>query len=419
MAKRPASDTAGDRLSGSASHNKRRQTSDEKRSENATPASANISALYGLLENADELIDCLQQLKRSKKSIAETDSNDEGLIATQVRLAAISPTVLPHLQTLGENSDTTQQGRSIAKSSEYAPSQDGSVTSPLVVDALQSSDVSRTLPPLPPVKDPKLEAAAFTHKGSDPFNHYERLEWVGDAYLELIATLFLDKTFAKLSSGRLSQMRERLIRNTQLAEYFREYKMHSRAKLPTDLAARTDLGRGSSRDKDLLKTQGDMFEAYVAAVILSDTVHGLGTAVRWLKALWARTLQDDIKKNESDKGDAPNHSGHDTKRPTTKTPKEELAALIVVKGILIRYETMECSKKDKHHNLPLFAVGAYLDGWGETHRLLGIGTALNVKEAGQKAASAAIQNKKLLSQYEAKKASFLAARAAGEAGQNQ
>lgn len=232
--------------------------------------------------------------------------------------------------------------------------------------------------------------------------------------MELIATVLIEKTFQKLSSGRLSQMRERLIRNTQLAEYFREYGLQSRARLPADLANRADPGRGSSKDKDLQKTQGDMFEAYVAAVIQSDPVSGLGNAVKWLKALWARTLQEDIQKAESKTGAQPDLSGQGGQRPTTKTPKEELSTQIVVKGIVIHYESMPCTKKDKHHNLPMFAVGAYLDGWGETHKLLGVGTALSVKEAGHKAATAALQNKKLLSQYTAKKASFMAARAAGE-----
>ena len=414
MAKRPAPDSASDHQRDFSSPNKRRHGEQVKGSQNPTSALANIKALSDLLGSADELIECLQELKRSEDSILNQDSHNQSLIAIQQRLCTVSQGVVPQLQAFGQNSDKITQSNTFSQSSTPLSRSESPGTSPLHVEAWHSSDIARQLPPLPPIKDSKLESTTFTHKGIDSYNHYERLEWVGDAYMEMIATVLIEKTFQRLPSGRLSQMRERLIRNTQLAEYFREYGLHSRARLPADLANRADPGRGSSKDKDLQKTQGDMFEAYVAAVIQSDPVNGLDAAVKWLKALWARTLQEDIQKAESKNGAQPDLSGHGSQRPTTKTPKEELSTQIVVKGIVIHYESMPCSKKDKHHNLPMFAVGAYLDGWGETHKLLGVGTALSVKEAGHKAATAALQNKKLLSQYTAKKASFMAARAAGE-----
>ena len=68
---------------------------------------------------------------------------------------------------------------------------------------------------------------------------------------------------------------------------------------------------------------------------------------------------------------------------------------------------MPCRKRDKNLGLPLFAIGAYLDGWGETNKLLGIGTALGKKEAGFKAATVALENRKLMKVYEDKKKAFL------------
>ncbi|KAL3960147.1 hypothetical protein ACCO45_005264 [Purpureocillium lilacinum] len=63
----------------------------------------------------------------------------------------------------------------------------------------KSSEISSQLPPLPQVKDPELEKRAFTHPGV-PRNgeeSYERLEWLGDAYIELAATGLIFKTFPK------------------------------------------------------------------------------------------------------------------------------------------------------------------------------------------------------------------------------
>jgi ribonuclease-3 len=43
---------------------------------------------------------------------------------------------------------------------------------------------------------------------------------------------------------------------------------------------------------------GDIFEAYVAAVILSDPAGGLARAISWLKALWGMTLRKEIIQEE-------------------------------------------------------------------------------------------------------------------------
>lgn len=284
-----------------------------------------------------------------------------------------------------------------------------------IVTPWLAHEISSQLPPLPGLHA-SLEREVFTHPGLGKPN-YERLEWLGDSYIEQIATCLISQTFVSLPSGRCSQIREQLVRNKTLAKYFRDYGMSSRARLPSGLRDRTELGRGSSRDKDLLKTQGDMFEAYVAGVVLSDPRNGLKNASEWLKALWGSTISDQIKKAEKDRDSvypATSVGGHAEAGQGTAQlpPKERLAQAIYVKGVRLRYEDLPCHRKDANLGLPLYSVGAYLDGWGETGKLLGRGTALGKKEAGHKAAAAALENKQLLRPYISKKAAFTKAREA-------
>ncbi|KAF7544805.1 hypothetical protein G7Z17_g9669 [Cylindrodendrum hubeiense] len=276
-----------------------------------------------------------------------------------------------------------------------------------------SSDISSELPPLPEISSSELELAAFSHPGIGHGPNYERLEWLGDAYIEMIATALIFQTFGLSSAGRSSQIREQLVRNVTLAGYFRQYKMEKRARLPADMGNMEELILAKTKDKELIKIQGDIFEAFVAAVVLSDPVNGLATVITWLKSLWGRTIKDQIKQAEKASNSIPLIGGNQS---TTSggtgakevTAKERLAQVLVVKGIHLRYEDMPNNdKKDKNLGLPLFSVGIYLDGWGEKNKYLGVGTALKKKEAGQKAAAMALQNKKLMTLYGDKKRAFM------------
>ncbi|RSL42349.1 hypothetical protein CEP53_012237 [Fusarium sp. AF-6] len=275
-----------------------------------------------------------------------------------------------------------------------------------------SSDIPKELPPLPPIAKPELETAVFRHPGIGYGSNYEILEWFGDAALETISTDLVMQTFGNhLTVGRLSQLREQLVRNVTLAEYYRQYGFHKRTQLPADMGTMEQLMRTKPRDRDVIKVQGDVFEAYVGAIIRADPVQGRANAAAWLKALWGRTIKDQIKQVERTEASVNQPAERDVGPPKKElTPKERLAQILVVKGIKIRYEDMPCNKKDKNLGLPLYAMGVYLDGWGETNKLLGVGTALKKTEAGAKAASAALENRKLMKLLGDKKKAFLSAR---------
>lgn len=268
--------------------------------------------------------------------------------------------------------------------------------------------MSKSHPPLPAVLDEALKTAALTHTGmtkhpSDP--SYERLEWIGDSYVYMIASLLVFQTFPDLEPGRCAQFRETLIRNATLCKYTRHYGLDRIANFPEEFGLEGRIGGTSASDKQRMKVLGDIFEAYVGAVILSDPENGVQRAADWLKALWGPELENEIRREEN-------------KKPATTSqlsPKTELERAIAVQGVKILYRDLPNFKKDKMTKLPLFTVGCFLTGWGETDKQLGFGSALGKKEAGAKAAQMALDNRKSLKPYIDMKKEHMEARAAAQA----
>ena len=156
--------------------------------------------------------------------------------------------------------------------------------------------VSPSLPPLPPVEHGHLSTAPFTHKSTLSYNRttsttdlsYERLEFLGDAYIELIASRLIFERFPHLPAGQQSQLRELLVKNETLAEYSRAYGFEGRIEAVA-MGRMLEEGKGKG-NKGFKKVMGDVFEAYVAAVVLSDVESGFAVVEKWLTALWAPKL---------------------------------------------------------------------------------------------------------------------------------
>ncbi|KAK3397271.1 ribonuclease III domain-containing protein [Sordaria brevicollis] len=273
--------------------------------------------------------------------------------------------------------------------------------------------IGKARPPLPEILDPAMKKAALTHPGnahSDPLASYERLEWIGDAYLELIASSFIYQTFPTLSAGKSSQRREMLIRNTTLGEFSVHYGLDKMADIPEEFKVEGRVGGTSASQKMRVKILGDLFEAYVGGVILSDPAHGVQRASDWLKALWGPLMAEYIREEEK-KATRPEQK--QSASGQTMEPKTVLEATIGAKGVKIEYKDIPSKNlKDRGTKLPLFAVGCFLTGWGETNLQLGYGTGLSKKEAGRKAAQVALDNKKLIKKFADKRAEMKAAREA-------
>ena len=241
------------------------------------------------------------------------------------------------------------------------------------------SDRSSTLPPLPNILDKALESVVFTHPGilscdiaSKVNISYDRLEFLGDAYIELMATRLLFSRFPSLPAGRLSQRREMLVKNETLAEYALAYGFDKKAKLPRGYNT-----PGKDQRKLWLKALGDIFEAFVAAVIISDPEQGFQVAEAWLTVLWEPKLG------------SPKREDAEIADPKAKL---YLATKIMSKGIKIDYRDEAPPVEIRREGKLVFQIGVYLTGWGWEDQRLGTGKGLNKQEAGQRAAADALVN---------------------------
>ncbi|TKX25934.1 ribonuclease III domain-containing protein [Elsinoe australis] len=193
-----------------------------------------------------------------------------------------------------------------------------------------------TLPPLPPIHPGPYTDAPFIHRSATPTDrvtgasllpnglptsssssgphphqiqetNYERLEFLGDAYLELFATTLIFSRFPHLTSGRQSQLRESLVNNETLMRFSRAYGFDNRLQAQgfegqafgKERAARGNTLKGN---KGLNKVLADVFEAYVAAVVLSDEHRGYERAQGWCWGLWTPVLVEQLGDGKGARG---------------------------------------------------------------------------------------------------------------------
>jgi ribonuclease-3 len=69
---------------------------------------------------------------------------------------------------------------------------------------------------------------ALTHRslGHQPQNNNERLEFLGDAVLQLTVSTYLYRKYPRLAEGELAKMRSLLVRESTLAEIARELELN-------------------------------------------------------------------------------------------------------------------------------------------------------------------------------------------------
>jgi ribonuclease-3 len=273
--------------------------------------------------------------------------------------------------------------------------------------------VAKNLPPLPEISDPDLKESPFRHKscGYDRSSTksdvtYERLEFLGDAYLELFASRLIYHHFPALQAGSQSQVRELLVKNETLSEYARLYGFQDRvqvADMETMLRDAKDRG-----NKGLNKILGDVFEAYIAAIVLSDAENGFTRAEAWLTALWAPKL---VEVAASQKYSNPSLALHnsDTVDPQTTyspTAKADLQKRIQAYDAKLVYAPYKASVELKGDLLGQnkHFIAVHLTGYGYEKKLLGKGEGKNKVEAGNWAAVEAMhgENKTIVDECEKK-----------------
>ncbi|KAI9852055.1 MAG: hypothetical protein M1838_002024 [Thelocarpon superellum] len=297
-----------------------------------------------------------------------------------------------------EHEADSQNGRGSKLRKPLAP---GPTAKPsLALGQLNTPGEHQVLPDLPPLHDAELSAAVYTHAGSVPYGgtavldqSYERLEFLGDAYLECMASRIAFYQFPKLAAGRLAQIRESLVNNWTLAEYALAYGFDEKIRAPESI-----MQNSSGR-----KVLADVFEAYVAALLLQAPATGFVVVEDWLTQLWAPKLLQ-----------------HQRIPEVNMEAKQDLAKLVLSKDVKLHYVDQrqpEVSKADKGKTN--FFVDVLLTGWGRQRQKLGSGVGWSKNQAGCRAAMDAMANRALIDELTAIKRAYDARVAAQRAKERQ
>ena len=205
-------------------------------------------------------------------------------------------------------------------------------------------------------REPALLETALTHRsyanelGLE--EHYERLEFLGDAVLGLVAAEWLYRTRSLLPEGELSKIRSHLVSEPVLARLARLLQMGTVLRLGVGEAR-----SGGGRKASLL---ADALEAVLGAVFLDG---GFDAARRVARPLLERAAEADLR----DIGD----------------PKTTLQEAIQARGGELP-EYRHVAEEGPDHS-KRFSVECWVGG-----RSLGVGMARTKKRAEQRAAAAAL-----------------------------
>ena len=125
--------------------------------------------------------------------------------------------------------------------------------------------------------DKTLLNTAFTHTSYANehrllnISHNERLEFLGDAVLQLLISKYLFTKYPKKAEGDLSKMRSMIVREESLAGFSRYCGFDQFIKLGNG----EEKSGGRNRDTIL----GDLFEAFLGALLLDKGVDAVSTFI--------------------------------------------------------------------------------------------------------------------------------------------
>jgi ribonuclease-3 len=134
--------------------------------------------------------------------------------------------------------------------------------------------------------DQKLIELALTHKSYHAEN-YERLEFLGDAILDLIVSEKLYSSFSQANEGQLSRMRSEVVKKTTLADIGRELALNEYVRL-----GEGELKSGGFNRDSIL---ADLVESIIGALYLDQ---GLAVTSEFVE----RIFQDKISALSVDQG---------------------------------------------------------------------------------------------------------------------
>lgn len=206
----------------------------------------------------------------------------------------------------------------------------------------------------------KLLKQAFTHRSYINENkglnleHNERLEFLGDAVLELVITDFLFREYPEVDEGILTAYRSALVRTESISRAARELGMNELLLLSKGEAR----DEGKARDYILANT----FEAFIGAVYLDM---GYDAAKKFIADALFDHIQQVIR--EGTWKDAKSRFQEYAQETYNTTP---------------RYEVLETKGPDHDKQ---FTIGVFVDA-----KLVAQGTGKSKQQAQQEAAQAAL-----------------------------
>lgn len=212
-------------------------------------------------------------------------------------------------------------------------------------------------------KDKELLKQAFTHRsylnerGVSGMSHNERLEFLGDAVLELVVTEYLYKKFSEKPEGELTSLRAALVNSEALAKLARVLGMNDFLLL----------SKGEKKDTGKARQYilANAFEALVGAVYLDQ---GYARAESFIKKNAFKDLTEILK----------NNLWRDNKSFFQEKAQE-------ITGITPRYQVLKEWGPDHNKH---FEIGVFLGS-----ELIGRGEGMSKQEAEQNAASNALKIK--------------------------
>ncbi|ANB11345.1 Rnt1p [Sugiyamaella lignohabitans] len=231
-------------------------------------------------------------------------------------------------------------------------------------------------PSLPEIVDKGLENQVFTHKSAvdrsylSPAEilgvHNERLEFMGDAVLNFVASNLVYEVFPDASEGVLTTMRVMLVKNDTIGEWATMYGLDKKLK--------TDKGKNEPTNSKVI---ADTFEAYIAGVYL-DPQLGPKVVNQWLSDLFRPSLSRASKDRNA-------------AEPIDKDAKNLLYVQIGSHDMNPEYVPV---LERGHGNEREYTVECRIN-----NEVIGVGTGKSIRSAGLLAAMMALKNSPAIEKY--------------------
>ncbi|MFA5009838.1 MAG: ribonuclease III [Patescibacteria group bacterium] len=209
-------------------------------------------------------------------------------------------------------------------------------------------------------KDLSFYEQAFTHRSylnehTDALGHNERLEFLGDAVVELLVTQFLYDKFPEKPEGELTNLRAALVRRNTLSEVGKELGFENYLRM----------SKGEARNEGKAKAMiiSNAAEAFVGALFLDL---GLKAVEKFINKFLLPRLESIIA----------GETHIDAKSKFQEITQEK-------NGATPHYKTEEVSGPDHDRN---FIVGVYVDD-----KLIAKGEGKSKREAETAAAAKALE----------------------------